>query len=450
MNEIWQKTVQKLASHLPSHTFNTWIKPMTYAGEEGHAICLEVPNSFYKDRIQSTYANLIRKELQLISNDVNRDISFVLPKKNATLNQETLKKISFEKAALQREGSADATLTKKKATQLNHKYNFTSFVVGNNNQFAHAASKAVAEKPGQQYNPLFIYGGVGLGKTHLLCAIGNEFLKKYPKKDVIYCSSEQFTNQLIQSIRHQKTLEFRKYFRESCDMLLIDDIQFLSGKERTQEEFFHTFNVLHQLNIQIVVTSDRMPRDIQDIDDRLRSRFEMGLLCDIQPADFETRMAILRKKSAEVGLFFQDDVCEDIAKRFPENIRSLEGALVRLSAHASLSDTPIDLEYIEKIFGPTQLKRQVRVEDIIKKVAAFYHIEVSDIKSGSRKKLVAQPRQIAMYIARKRSQLSFPELGEKFGGKDHTTVMHAVKKIEMAIKTDASLNHSIQAIESQL
>ena len=448
----WNKAIANLEARLPSHTFNTWIRPMCFKNHVQGQYQIEVPNSFYRDRIQSTYASLICKELREVSQDVNATLDLILPQTQrgeATLDQDHLRQISLRQAA-QNVQKQKLEKRDKNLSNLNQKYVFDNFVVGNNNQFAHAAAQAVSEKPGQQYNPLFIYGGVGLGKTHLLCSIGNLFQNHFPGKNVVYCSSEEFTNQLIQAIRHQKTTEFRKMFREQCQLLLIDDIQFLSGKERTQEEFFHTFNVLHQQNVQIVVSSDRLPREIQDIDDRLRSRFEMGLLCDIQPADFETRIAILRKKSQESGLDLSDQVCNNLAERFPDNIRTLEGALLRLCAHASLGKQDITPDFIDRVFGPAQSTKQITVLDIQKKVADFYHIQVSDLKSSSRKKLVALPRQIAMYLSRKKTSLSFPELGQKFGGKDHTTILHAVKKIESLIETDSTLKHSVQAIDHEL
>jgi len=325
-------------------------------------------------------------------------------------------------------------------------------VVGNSNQLANAACSAVASQPARSYNPLFIYGGVGLGKTHLLNAIGIEILKQYPNWRVIYVTGERFTNDVISAIRYGKNYEFRKKYREKCDMLLIDDIQFIAGKERTMEEFFHTFNTLYEARKQIVLTSDQLPKDIPNLEERLKSRFGWGLMADIQSPDFETRMAILRKKAEEDNIILPDDVCEFISMLVTNNVRDLEGSLIRVSAFASLAKLPINLdltkEVLKNIFA--DIKPKLSVENIQSKVADFYNLKISDLKSKRRHKNLAVPRQIAMYLCKTHLAVSFPELGNRFGGKDHTTVMHAVSKIKKCLVNDVTIKTDVTELEKML
>lgn len=446
MKESWLQTKAQLEVTLPTHTFNTWIKPLEYKSSENQKITLEVPNAFYRDRIQKTYATLIKAKLRQLSQNADADIIFSVAEQNQDTTQQKLETLSKSKTdSIQKQSSS------KNKEGLNDKYTFNSFVVGNNSQFAHAAALSVADSPGSVYNPLYIYGGVGLGKTHLLHAIGNHISENKPNYKIVYRSSEQFMNQLINAIRFQKTDEFRTQFRQSCDVLLVDDIQFLAGKERTQEEFFHTFNTLHQANIQIVMTSDKMPKEIQDLDDRLRSRFEWGLFCDIQPPDIETRIAILRKKAESCQTKLPDDVAQFLASKIKSNVRALEGALVRLFAFTSLSKQPLSLELAKTLLGGgTSEDQKLNIETVQKKVAEFYNIQVADLKSARRHKPIALPRQIAMYLCRKLTQDSFPTIGEQFGGKDHTTVMHAVSKIEALQLNDLRIRNTLNALESNL
>lgn len=449
MEETWDKTITRLQESLPPHTFNTWIKPLSYKTADDSQVFVEVPNTYYRDRLQSTYSSMIKKTMRELSQNINLDVAFVVPSTTSPVfNPDQFKKISQEKT---REKLAQkAVIQTQEKTNLYDQYTFDKFIVGTGNQFAHAAAESVAAKPGQQYNPLFLYGGVGLGKTHLLCAIGHSMKQQNPQSKVIYETCEQFTNQMINAIRYQKTEQFRTRYRNNCDLLLLDDIQFLSKKERTQEEFFHTFNVLHQQNIQIVFTSDELPKNIPDIDERLRSRFEWGLLCDIQAPDLETRVAILGKKIEELHLDVDQDVLNFLAEKFQNNVRSLEGALTRLSAQASLSNTKIDKDFALKVFSDQISERVLNIETIQQKVASFFMLNVSDLKSSSRKKNVAQPRQIAMYLSRKHTRHSFPEIGQKFGGKDHTTIMHAVKKVEKMQKEEEDIKNTLAAIEKGL
>ncbi len=337
------------------------------------------------------------------------------------------------------------------STMLNPKYTFDSFVIGNSNRFAHAASLAVAESPAKAYNPLFIYGGVGLGKTHLMHAIGHYILHNNPKSQVVYVSSEKFTNELINSIKDDKNVEFRNKYR-NIDILLVDDIQFIAGKERTQEEFFHTFNALYEANKQIIISSDRPPKEIPTLEDRLRSRFEWGLIADIQAPDFETRMAILKKKADVEKLNIPNEVMVYIATKIKSNIRELEGALIRIVAFSSLTNKEISVdlasEALKDIISSKQT-RQVTIDIIQEVVANYYNLKIEELKSARRTRNIAFPRQIAMYLSRKLTDMSLPKIGEEFGGRDHTTVIHAYEKISNNLKKDESLQNAIKELNKR-
>jgi len=335
---------------------------------------------------------------------------------------------------------------------LKQKYSFENFVVGSSNQFAHAAAKAVSKFPGRNYNPLFIYGGVGLGKTHLLNAIGLDILRSNPHARIVYLSSEKFMNELIHCIRFEKMGDFRKKYRDSCDVLLIDDIQFIAGKERTQEEFFHTFNHLYDLQKQIVLTSDKQPRDIPDLEERLRSRFEWGLLADIQIPDLETRIAILKKKSEDDHIPIEDDMAMFLASHIKSNVRELEGALIRLHAFASLNNVPLSIPLAKDVLKNilSNVDRILTVEQIQKTVADYYKIKLAELTGKRRLKSLALPRQVAMYLCRKHVKSSFPEIGHKFGGKDHSTVVHACSKILRVIGSDTLLREQIEQLEQSI
>lgn len=335
---------------------------------------------------------------------------------------------------------------------LNPKYTFDTFVIGSGNRFAHAASLAVAEAPAKAYNPFFIYGGVGLGKTHLMHAIGHYVIEHNPSAKVVYLSSEKFTNEFIYSIRDNKTIDFRDKYR-NVDVLLIDDIQFLAGKESTQEEFFHTFNALHEEAKQIIISSDRPPKEIPTLEDRLRSRFEWGLITDIAPPDLETRIAILSKKAKADGLDIPDDVMVYIANEIDSNIRELEGALIRVVAYASLANLDISLEVAGsalKDIMPTGKQRVVTILDIKHVVGEYYSIQLEDFSAKKRTQSIAYPRQIAMYLSRELTDFSLPKIGNEFGGRDHTTVLHAHEKISNLVKVDKQLQQEIQQIKTSL
>ena len=333
---------------------------------------------------------------------------------------------------------------------MNPKYTFKNFVVGASNQFAHAACLAVAEAPAQAYNPLFLYGGVGLGKTHLLNAIGNHIAETSDLR-ISYVTTEQFTNEVINSIRYDKMMDLRKRFR-NIDMLLIDDVQFLAGKERTQEEFFHTFNTLYEAHKQIVLSSDRSPKEIANTEERLQSRFGWGLIADLQPPDVETRIAILRKKSDDEGILLPEDVIQFLAANLKSNIRELEGSLVRLGAYASLTGQPVALDMAKNVLRDLigEKKKIIAMDDIEEAVAARFHVKISEMKSRRRSKTLVYPRQIAMYLCRELTDASFPEIGRQFGGKDHTTIIHACKQIAKAKEADSTLGATLESLKDQI
>lgn len=386
-----------------------------------------VPNRFLGEKIREKYYNLILDALEKAVGISGMKILFSVHEIRSSKEGIVIEKSPIEKS-------------EKKRGELNPYYNFSSFVVGTGNQFAHAASMKVAASPGTAYNPLFIYGDVGLGKTHLLSAIGNYFSKKHPNLKMIYITCEQFTNDMIRSLQNQKMAEFRNRYR-NVDMLLIDDIQFITGKERTQEEFFHTFNTLIENSKQVVFSSDRPVKEISDVEERLRSRFEMGLVADIQSPDLETKIAILFKKAEAEGIALPKDVALFVAGNIRSNVREMEGALIRLGAHSSLMGEHITLEFAKRVLRDTivEIKKEISLEDVQKAVSEHFQMKVSDLKSKRRTKNLVFPRQIAMYLCRELTKASFPETGAAFGGKDHSTVIHSCKQIEKEKDKDIHL-----------
>jgi len=436
---LWQEILEKLKNELSKPSFETWLSSTQLIQIDGDILVISVPNEFAKDWLESRYAPLIRTSVQSVL-DRNVSLRFIIPSPDDTLGEEA----SFTEPFIHSVNEEIETIT----NSLNHKYTFDTFVIGNSNRFAHAACLAVAESPAKSYNPLFIYGGVGLGKTHLMHAIGHFVLQRSPSTKVLYVSSEKFTNELIDSIRDENSIEFRNHYR-NVDILLIDDIQFLAGKERTQEEFFHTFNALHEANKQIIISSDRPPKEIPTLEDRLRSRFEWGLITDIQPPDLETRIAILRKKAKTENLQVPNEVMVYIADKIHSNIRELEGALIRVMAFASLSSIPITpdvaIEALKDII-PVNNTKQITIECIQQSVASYFHLSPNDFKAKKRTRAVAFPRQIAMYLSRQLTDYSLPKIGDEFGGRDHTTVLHAFEKISQALINDPILEKRINEI----
>lgn len=440
LNEIWEKTLNIIKGEMTEVSFNTWIKSITPLSIIDNTIALGVPNDFTKDILESRYKDLIINGVKIITSK-GYSIEFNI------MTEEAVTYVENEPQHI-----ITTSPTDEITAVLNPKYTFNSFVIGNSNRFAHAACLAVAESPAKAYNPLFIYGGVGLGKTHLMHAIGHYVLKNNNKAKVAYVSSEKFTNELINSIKDDKNVEFRDKYR-NVDILLIDDIQFIAGKERTQEEFFHTFNALYEANKQIILSSDRPPKEIPTLEDRLRSRFEWGLIADIQAPDFETRIAILKKKADVEKLEVPNEVMVYIATTIKSNIRELEGALIRIVAFSSLTNKKITVdlatEALKDIIS-NRATKQVTIELIQEIVANYFNLKVEDFKSSRRTKNIAYPRQIAMYLSRKLTDMSLPKIGEEFGGRDHTTVIHAYEKISEMVSKDDNLKSTIEILTKKI
>lgn len=437
--EIWQKTLETIAPLVSTPSYNTWLKPTRPVAYEDGVLYVEADNDFARGVLESRYAQLLLPILRdFFLSDL--ELRFVLPNAH-------------------RQGQTTASKTTKRnqgpesnRPLLNPKYTFENFVVGESNSFAHNASLAVAEAPGKSFNPLFIYGGVGLGKTHLMHAIGHFVLAHQPSAKVIYVTSERFTNDIINGIINKNTASFREKYR-NVDVLLVDDIQFLGRKERTQEEFFHTFNALYEANKQIVISCDRPPREIPGLEDRLRSRFESGLMTDIQAPELETRIAILRKKAANDNWRVPDEVITFIADKINSNIRELEGALIRVIAFASFNNRPLTLdlakEVLHDVISPKGQKK-ITIGMIQEAVAEFFQISLEELKARRRTKTITLPRQIAMYIARELTEASLPKIGEEFGGRDHTTVIHACEKISALAQEDPGVDKMIKEIVARL
>jgi len=431
---VWEELLSKLEKKLKPQNFKTWFKPTQLYSATSEKLTIMVPNDFFKKWLDRYYMGMIRREIAKISGH-EMEVDFILPPKHNNIKKR--KNVGFKK--------------KRSVSRLNPRFHFNSFVVGNNNRLAHAAALAVAQSPARAYNPLFIYGKVGLGKTHLLQAIGH-YITENSELTFTYLSSEQFTNELINAIRDDKTTAFRRRYRNT-DVLLVDDIHFLAGKERTQEEFFHTFNALHEAHKQIVLSSDRPPIEIPTLEKRLQSRFEWGLIADIQSPDLETRIAILKKKAEIENMELPDEVATFIAERIKTNIRKLEGCLVRITAHSSLFKEKIDMNSVKEILKgilPEEKPRPITVELVQKTVSKYYKIKESTIKGKKRSRSIAFPRQIAMYLCRELTEDSFPEIGAKFGGKDHTTVMYAYRKIVEQAKKDEVLSNELKELENIL
>ena len=447
LKELWEKTLNIIKGELSEVSFNTWIKSCEPISMSSDTIRISVPNAFTQEILEKRYKDLVANSIRAICSKLY-NIEFLIASEIQNTEEEKSEKQSNKKI----KENTKVIVSDEMNTNLNPKYTFDSFVIGNSNRFAHAASLAVAESPAKAYNPLFIYGGVGLGKTHLMHAIGHYVLQNNPSAKVVYVSSEKFTNELINAIKDDKNEEFRTKYR-NVDVLLIDDIQFIAGKERTQEEFFHTFNALHDANKQIILSSDRPPKEIPTLEDRLRSRFEWGLIADIQVPDFETRMAILKKKADVEKLNVANEVMVYIATKIKSNIRELEGALIRIVAYSSLTNREITVDLASEALKDIISKKQgkhITIEIIQDVVANYFNLRVEDLKSQRRTRNVSYPRQIAMYLSRKLTDMSLPKIGEEFGGRDHTTVIHAYEKISDNLNRDESLQHTIDDLTKKL
>ncbi|NMA67213.1 MAG: chromosomal replication initiator protein DnaA [Clostridiaceae bacterium] len=435
LKDTWNKVMHLLEEEMTSVSFSTWIEPIIPVSYDNNSVVLEVPSEFNLGIIKSRYKELIQNAFKIVTHR-NLEIELCI-KASETLSSVNDRKNNDETPVL---------------SILNPKYTFSTFVKGNGNQLAHAAALAVAEAPAAAYNPLFIYGGVGLGKTHLMHAIGHYVLEQNSDMQVLYTSSEKFTNELINAIRDDKNEEFRNKYR-NIDVLLIDDIQFIGGKDRTQEEFFHTFNALYESNKQIVISSDKPPKEILTLEERLRSRFEWGLLADIQAPDTETRIAILRKKSQLEKYDIPNEVLEYIANNIESNIRELEGALNRVIAYASLTGAPITLELaqdcLKQIIAGYSVAN-IDYNNIMKVVSRYYDITPELLKSSKRSRDIAFPRQIAMFLCRELTGMSLPRIGQVFGGRDHTTVMHACDKIQREIDTNSEVRRAVSEMKRNI
>ena len=437
-DELVAKIKELLKPEVTKISYDTWIMPLDIRSIDGDNIVFTTISEFQKDFIENKYRSLIFNTLRYIT---NKDWTFSVI--------DISKEESSEEVVIKDTANTTSTEIDSNKSTLNPKYTFETFVVGNNNRFAHAAALAVGNEPGKAYNPLFLYGGVGLGKTHLMHAIGNRILENGIKKNVLYVTSEKFTNQLINAIKDNKNEVFRNKYR-SIDVLLIDDIQFIAGKERVQEEFFHTFNSLYEDGRQIIISSDKPPRDIPFLEDRLKSRFEWGLLADISCPDYETRLAILRKKAQDENILIDDFILSDIANKIDSNIRELEGVFNKIVARASLIHSPITIELAENIINEFKYESEKVIScDFIKEtVAKYFSINKDDLSGNKRSNDIAFPRQIAMYLCREVANMSFPQIGVDFGGRDHSTVMHACKKIEKEVKEKSNTKLIVDSVKN--
>lgn len=442
LKDIWSKSLNLIKLELTEVSFNTWFKTIEPISISDNTITLGIPNEFTRGILEARYVTLISNAIKQITSE-EYIVKFVIPTEENT---------RISNSQIEQKSNNNSNNEELITSHLNPKYTFDTFVIGNSNRFAHAASLAVAEAPARAYNPLFLYGGVGLGKTHLMHAIGHYILNQNPRAKVVYVTSEKFTNELINSIRDDKNVEFRNKYR-NVDVLLIDDIQFIAGKERTQEEFFHTFNSLHEANKQIIISSDRPPKEIPTLEERLRSRFEWGLTTDIQAPDLETRIAILRKKAKVENLDVPNEVTLYIAKKIQSNIRELEGALIRIVAFSSLTNKEISLELAEEALKDiisSSKPKQITVQLIKEIVADYYGIKIDEFNSKKRSRNISYPRQIAMYLCRDLTDMSLPKIGDDFGGRDHTTVIHAQEKISSELETDTDLKSKIDELKNKI
>jgi chromosomal replication initiator protein len=438
---LWDKFLERVKSRVSINTFNTWFQPTRLNRCDADVVYVQIPTTVFRQVLTRTYGEIVKAVFHELGVPAMR-VQYVCTEEEPVTAVAVAATASVKQSKLDFESSDH---------QLNTRYTFDSFVVGKSNEFAHAASRAVAEQPSKAYNPLFLYGGVGMGKTHLMHAIGHTIKQRNPAARLSYVSAEKFTIEVINSLRFDKMFSFRERFH-TVDVLLVDDIQFIAGKERTQEEFFHTFNALYEQHKQIVISSDCLPKDINSIEERLRSRFEWGLIADIQPPDLETKIAILQKKAENDRFVLPDDVAEYIARAIKSNVRELEGALTRLMAYASLTGAAVSLATAQQVLRNiiASQEKRVTIEVIQKRVSEHFNLREQDLKVRSNTRAIAFPRQVAMYIVKQLTTASLPEIGRQFGGKHHTTVLHSINKIEEMRRSDKELNRTITRLMDAL
>jgi chromosomal replication initiator protein len=450
MIEHWESALDDLSQRLSKENFETWLAPIACDGFSDERLKLRVPNRFYAEWIRTHFQDVLLTSLRASSGLESIEIDWQVDEELAAAVKKSAE--SVPPAPVERPVPV-VIEPPRSPTNLNPRYRFENFIVGPSNQLAHAASMAAALSPGQRYNPLFIYGGVGLGKTHLVNAVGHRVLQDRPNARILYVSAERFTNEFIWALQNHKINEFRERYRSECDVLLMDDIQFLASREQTQEEFFHTFNALYHSDKQIVVSSDAYPQQIGKMEERLISRFQWGMVADIQAPELDTRVAIVRKKAEQEGIELLDEVAHFLAQSVKSNVRELEGTLLRLAVKAELLKRVIDLPFAREALRTHGVRQEsvTSVDEIQRAVCEYFNIRLADLKSHRRHRSVAHPRMVAMYMCRQRLNTSYVELGDRFGGKDHTTVMSAVKKIEGRVQTgDQDLVASLEAIELKL
>jgi chromosomal replication initiator protein len=452
MNPIWTNAITAIEAKMSDRNFDLWIRPLRFVRFSESDLTLMAPNPYLKEWFEDNYLRSVQSE---IFNQTNQKISIHVVVGDAPEPPGSVVAPVGEPPVPQPassgliHGQRVAAHPSAGHSSLNDRYRFDNFVVGPSNQFAHAASELVAQMPGTKYNPLFLYGGTGLGKTHLLQAIGHAVLDQHPGWNVSYITAERFMNEFINCLRQGKMEEYRQRYRDHCDVLLVDDVQFMVGKDRTQEEFFHTFNALHEKRKQIVITSDKFPNQMPELEERLKSRFTWGLIVDVVVPELETRVAILKKKAEMDAIDLPDDVAHFLAARIRSNVRELEGALIRLTAFSSLQGRPITVEFAQQVLQNmlSRTSGQVTIERIQREVSAYFNLRIKDLKSSRRPRAISYPRQIAMHLCRKLTPASLAEIGRQFGGKDHTTVLSADKKIKKQVESDESTRQSVEALE---
>jgi len=458
MHQLWESALSSLRSRLSEENYRTWLEPIRLESLDDHKVTLRIPNQFYADWISAHYLDLVMGALTKESGTAELEVEWLIDNEMQQAMDEKAEEARRVEEVQRATPSSPPPAPNEiddEDNGLNPKYRFDNFIVGPSNQLAHAASVAAASSPGTRYNPLFIYGGVGLGKTHLVNAIGHRVRQDNPGGRVLFLSAERFTNEFIWALQNHRINEFRERYRRNCDVLCIDDIQFLAGREQTQEEFFHTFNALYHADRQIVVTSDVYPQQIREMEERLVSRFQWGLVADIQAPAIDTRIAILKKKAEQEGIELTDEVALLIAQQVESNVRELEGALLRLAVKAELVEKRgIDLEFARRALGavaPRVPEKQTTVEDIQRAACDYFNIRLSDLKSHRRHRAVSFPRMVAMYVCRQQLKMSYPSLGDRFGGKDHTTVLSACRKIGGLVeKEDRDVLNAVAAIERKV